>query len=131
MDCQWEDCLFRIEALNLLLFMVDSVAEGISSIKEYMKMGNYENDVVRSMVGEILDKLSESLDQSLPDLPTQGFTKLDKLVWERRGIEWTYLQGDVDVLRREMGLKSHEDLLVEVEDIMLRFKALANEVSAL
>lgn len=115
----------------MLLFMVDSVAEGISSIREYMKRGVYENDVVRSMVGEILDNLSESLDQPLPELPAQGFTKLDRLVWERRGIEWEYLQGDVDCLRREMGLKPHEELLVEVEDIMLRLKALAIEVSVL
>ena len=128
-DSQWEDCLYRVEALNILLFMVDSLTEGINSVKKYMEIENYENDIVRNMIGEILDNLSESLDQPLPELPVQGFTKLDKLVWDRREKEWTFLQEDSENLRRNLSLKPHQELLVEVEDFMLRLKALAIEVS--
>lgn len=128
MDSQWEDCLYRIEALNILVYMVDSLSAGIDAIKKYMEVENYENDIVRNMVGEILDSLSENLDQCLPELPQQGFTRLDKLVWERREQEWNYLKDDADLLRRNLSLKPHQELLSEIEDYMLRLKALAIEV---
>ncbi len=37
---------------------------------------NYDVDAVKSQVGEVLDMLSENLDQMLPALPEQGFTRL-------------------------------------------------------
>lgn len=109
--------------------MVDSLVEGIDSVKKYMEVENYENDVVRNMIGEILDGLSESLDQPLPEIPDQGYTRLDKLVWEQREKEWGFLQQDADNLRRNLSLTPHQELLSEVEDYMLRLKAMAIEVS--
>ena len=130
-DSQWEDCLYRIEALNILLFMVDTMCRGIDAIKKVMEVENYDNETVRSMVGDMVDHLSQSLDQSLPTLPTQGFTKLDKLVWERREAEWESLRTDADNLRVNLREKPHQELVSEIEDFMLRIKALAVEVRTL
>ena len=128
-DSQWEDCLYRIEALNILLYMVESMTTAINAIKKYMEVENFDNEVVRNMVGEILDNLSENLDQNLPALPAQGlFTRLDKNVWERREQEWNFLKEDADVLRRNLTEKPHQELVTEVEDFMLRLKSLAVEV---
>ncbi len=127
-DSQWEDCLYRIEALNILLFMVETLSKGIDAIKKVMEVESYDNETVRNMVGDMVDHLSESLDQPLPQLPAQGFTKLDKLVWERRETEWEYLRADVDVLRMKLREKPHQELVSDVEDFMLRIKAMAVEV---
>lgn len=127
-DSQWEDCLFRIEALNIILYMVEDMCNAVDGIKKYMQVENYDNDMVRSMVGEVLDSLSENLDQSLPELPAQGFTRLDKQVRGRREKEWIYLREDAELLRRNLAEKPHQELVTEVEDFMLRLKALAIEV---
>ena len=127
-DSQWEDCLYRVEALNMLLFLVESMSKGIEAIKKVMEVENYDNETVRGMVGDMLDHLSMSLDQSLPPLPAQGFTKLDKLVWERREAEWECLRADAEALRMNLREKPHQELVSDVEDFMLRIKALAVEV---
>lgn len=112
----------------MLLFMVEDLIAGINSIKKSMEVENYDNENVRNMIGEILDKLSENLDQFLPELPQQGFTRLDMLVRERRQAEWDLLREDAENLRRNLSLQPHQELLVELEDFMLRLKALAVEV---
>lgn len=112
----------------MLLFMVEDLTAGINSIKKSMEVENYDNENVRNMIGEILDKLSENLDQFLPELPQQGFTRLDMLVRERRQAEWDLLREDAENLRRNLSLQPHQELLVELEDFMLRLKALAVEV---
>lgn len=127
-DSQWEDCLYRIEALNMLLFMVEMLSKGLADIRKVMEIENYENERVRNMVREMIDHLSETLDQPFPELPKQGFTRLDKLVWERRNAEWEILRADVDNLRMMLNDRTHLDLVSEVEDFMLRIKALAVEV---
>lgn len=112
----------------MLLFMVEDLTAGINSINKSMEVENYDNENVRNMIGEILDKLSENLDQFLPELPQQGFTRLDMLVRERRQAEWDLLREDAENLRRNLSLQPHKELLVELEDFMLRLKALAVEV---
>ena len=93
-----------------------------------MAVENYDNDAVRNLIGEILDGFSENLDQTLPELPSKGFTRLDKLIRDRREMEWNFLKEDADNLRRNLLLKPHQELVTEVEDLMLRLKSLAIEV---
>jgi hypothetical protein len=119
-----------VEALNVLLHMVESLAEGISSVKKYMEVKNYENDMIRNLFGEILTDLRNTLDYPLPQLPSQVFTKLDRLVWDQREKEIILLQDTCEELLKKFNLKPIQDLLVDVEDLMLRLKALAIEVRA-
>lgn len=74
-DSQWEDCTYRIESLNIILFTAESLEEGVKSVEKMMTVDNYDNDAVKSRVGEVLSYFSENLDQRLPPVPTQGFTK--------------------------------------------------------
>ncbi len=128
MDSQWEDCSYRIESLNILLHMVGRIEDGLKAVSKIMEVENYDNDIVRNEIGEILDNLSEDLDQSLPSLPTQGVTKLDRLTRERRILEWDFIKNDADNLRRNIYENPIQELISEVEDYMFRFKNLAIEV---
>jgi len=76
-DSQWEDCSFRIDSLNIILFTAAQLEEGLASVEKLINIGHdgYDVDAVRSQVGEVLDYFSENLDQLLPGLPEQGFTK--------------------------------------------------------
>lgn len=131
-DSKWEDCLYRIEALNTLLFMVDSMTEDVNRVKKYMQVESFEKEVVSNMISKVLDNLSESrYRRLLPDLPARGFTQLDKLTLERREREWALLLEDTDSLRTEIGRMTHGELLMEIEDqIIPKIKELAVEVSA-
>ena len=108
--------------------MAESLENGLKGVKKTMSVENYENNDVRNQITEILDQFTENLDQNLPPLPKQGFTRLDKLIRERRHAEWRSLQRDVDDLRKNLD-KAHQELVSDVEDFMLRLKALAVEVS--
>ncbi len=78
MDSQWEDCSFRIDTLNIILFTAGSLSEGVRNVERMTEVENYDVDAVKSQVGEVLDILSENLDQMLPALPTQGITRYDQ-----------------------------------------------------
>ena len=127
-ESNWEDCSYRIESLNILLFMAESLKEGIEELNQLMSVENYDTDEVRSKVGLILDTFSESLDQSMPELPASGFNRLDKLIKDRRDQEWDILRGDADAMRMQLVSRSIQELLSELEDYMLRLKSLAVEV---
>jgi len=127
-ECQWEECSYRIESLNILLFLISSLDEAISGIQKKLGEKITDLDEVRQNIGKILDHLSKSLDQELPTLPTQGINKLDKLVKKKRDQEWYQLRQDVDDMRMHLG-GTIEDLVTELEDFKFRLKALAVEVS--
>ncbi len=119
--------MFRIESLNILLFLVDSLEKSLQIIHNKLSLKVADLDEVRQDIGEILDNLSESLSQELPSLPEQGITRLDKLIKERRDGEWTLLSQDVHELRMHLD-NTVDNLVTDVEDFKFRLKALAKEV---
>jgi len=123
----WEDCCFRIESLNILLFMVESLDEAIQRIHKKLSMEIVDLDEVRQDIGVVLDNFGETLDQDLPSLPKNGITCLDKLMYKRRVLEWESVKLDMGSLRFNLG-KSVEDLVTDLEDFKFRLKALAVEV---
>ena len=74
-DSQWEDCSFRIDTLNIILFTAEGLQEGVTSVQKMIEVDAYDVDAVKSQIGEVLDMLSENLDQMLPPVPEQGFTR--------------------------------------------------------
>ena len=128
MESQWEDCSYRIESLNILLFLTTSLDEAVKGIQRKLGEKIVDLDEVRQEIGEILDNLSKSLDQELPTLPMYGITRLDKLVKEKRNEEWNQLRQNVDDMRMQLG-GTIEDLVSELEDFKFRLKTLAVEVS--
>ena len=126
-DSLWEDCSFRIESLNILLFMVEGLDVAIQRIHKKLSMEIVDLDEVRQDIGVVLDSFGETLDQDLPPLPDQCITCLDKLMYKRRVQEWEAVKLDMGNLRFNLG-KSVEDLITDLEDFMLRLKALAVEV---
>ena len=97
-------------------------------MKKMMEVDNYDTDAVKNQLGEVLDSLSENLYQPLPELPEQGFTQLDKLLWNYRMQEWTALHGDCDHLQRNLAIYPLIEILVEVEEYIGRLKSIAHEV---
>ncbi len=75
MDSQWEDCSFRIDTLNIILFTAEGLQEGVKSVQKMIEVDAYDVDAVKSLIGEVLDMLSENLDQMLPPVPEHGFTR--------------------------------------------------------
>ena len=128
MESQWEDCSYRIESLNILLFLTTSLDKAVKGIQRKIGEKIVDLDEVRQEIGEILDNLSKSLDQELPTLPTHGITRLDKLVKEKRNEEWNQLRQNVNDMRMQRG-GTIEDLVSELEDYKFRLKTLAVEVS--
>ena len=128
MDSQWEDCSYRVESLNLILFTIDTLKNGLDSIKKLMEVENYDTETVKNELGEVLDSFSENLYQPLPMLPEQGFTQLDRLTREHRSQEWGALRADCDVLRRELTIRPLLEAVVEVEEYIGRLKSMAYEV---
>ncbi len=129
-DNLWEDCRYRIESLNILLFLVESLDVAIAKIQKKLGMEIVDLDEVRQDIGVVLDKFGETLDQDLPPLPCHGMTRLDKLRHERRMQEWESVKLDMGNLRFNLG-KSVEELVTDLEDYKLRLKALALEVRVL
>ncbi len=74
-DSQWEDCSFRIDTLNIILFTAEGLQEGVKSVQKMIEVDAYDVDAVKSQIGEVLDMLSENLDQMLPPVPEHGFTR--------------------------------------------------------
>lgn len=127
-DSQWEDCSYRIESLNLILFTVDALKNKLDTVKKLMEVENYDNETVKNELGEVLDAFSENLYQRLPDLPEQGFTQLDRLTREHRVLEWDALREDCDLLRRELNIRPLLEAVTEVEEYIGRLKSMAYEV---
>ncbi len=63
--------------------------------------------------------------QPFPEIPKQGWTKLDKFKREHRAREWLSLQKEADRLLRN--LHNHEDVVDELEDCISRLRSLAIE----
>lgn len=126
-DSQWEDCSHRIESLNIILSVAETIEEGLKAAKKVVETGNYENDAVRGMIRDTFDCLCEDLD--LPELLSRGFTLLDKRIWERRRKECHLLWDDVCVLKKNLPHMPLDELLMKVERFLSRLQALAVEVS--
>lgn len=124
----WEDCSFRIDSLNILLFLVEGLDEAIQRIRKKLSMEIVDLDEVKQDIAVVLDTFGETLDQDLSPLPDHGITSLDKLMYNRRVQEWEAVKFDMGNLRFNLG-KSVEDLVTELEDFQFRLKALAVEVS--
>lgn len=127
-DSQWEDCSYRIDSLNLILFTTERLKNGLDSVKKLMEVENYDNENVKQRLGEVLDSFIEDLYQPLPDLPEQGFNQLDRLTREHRIQEWAALRDDCGLLRKNLSITPLLEMVVEVEEYVYRLKSMAYEV---
>ena len=109
--------------------MVESLKKGIEQINKKMSVKDYDASAICKDIGLLLDHFSESLDQSLPDLPTKNFTRLDKLIKNQRDEEWAALTVEADSMRMDIGVMNLRDIVDQLEDFMYRLRALAVEVS--
>lgn len=96
-----------------------------------MEVENYDNEAVINQLGEVLDQLSENLDQRLPDLPETNFTRLDQLMRDFRNQEWQLLTGDCDHLRTSLPSYPINEIIADCEEFIARLKNLAVEVNFL
>ncbi|XP_064383023.1 myoferlin-like isoform X2 [Halichondria panicea] len=126
-DSQWEDCSFRIDTLNIILFTAEGLQEGVTSVQKMIEVDAYDVDAVKSQIGEVLDMLSENLDQMLPPVPEQGFTRLDTQLRSYRESEWACMREEADELRRDMPQYNILELVTKLEDFVARIKSLAIE----
>jgi len=82
-DSQWEDCTYRIECLNTLIFIADTLEEGLQPVKMAMDLGEYDETAVKAELKTVLNKLVDLLDNTIPRfskkaLTSRSFTKLDQ-----------------------------------------------------
>ena len=106
---------------------MESLDESIKKVQKKMSMEVFDTNQIQCDIGEVLDTFDSSLDQDLPPLPSQGFTKLDTLIKKKRDEEWGQLKQDVSNLRRHLK-KSLNELVTDLEDLKFRLKSLAVEV---
>ena len=101
-DSQWEDCSYRINSLNLILFTAESFRNHFDSIKKMMQVKR-DLDVVKDDVREMLDEFIKNLSQPIPDLPEKGsFTRLDRLIRDQRDNEWRRINEGYISLRKDL-----------------------------
>ena len=117
-----------MDSLNLILFTVDSLKRGLESAKNGLQMENYDSHAVKGQLSEVLESFSSNLDQPLPELPEQGFTKLDISTREYRMQEWEALHVDCNRLQSNLAAASLSEIVDEVEDYIARLESMACEV---
>ena len=93
-----------------------------------MKIENYQDEAVKECLKNVLDSFSEHLYQTLPSLPRQGTTQLDKMTREQRVQSLSALRKDCDSLRRNFYTYSLRDIMTEVEQYIVHLKSMAYEV---
>ena len=134
-ESQWEDCSYRIDSLNLIQFIHKSLKSGLDSVKTQMNVEIYNENALRDQLKELLDSFSENIYHALPDLPKQGFTRLDKLTRDHRAQTLSSIRKDCDSIRKRISvsLKNGDDFSVievieELEQYIAQLKSLAYEV---
>lgn len=95
----------------------------------------YDMDTIREQLNTLLESLSESLHQPLPELSKQGlvrggggFTKLDALTRERRMKEWRDIYASCNDLRRNLAIRPVLEVVVEMKEYVGRLERMACEV---
>ena len=127
-DSQWEDCSYRIESLNLILFTAESFRKHLDSAKKMIQVGSYDTVAI---LGDMLDFFIENLSQRMPELPKEGYTQLDRLTRDQRMKQWDSIRDDCDSLRRSLTTPEQvePDKIVDmVEDYINQINNMAYEV---
>ena len=98
-----------------------------------MKVEDYDRDAVESCLSDMLDSFSESLLQlqSIPELPNEGYTQLDRLTRDQRIKECGSIRDDCDSIKKTLITSEklhHEELVDKVEGYINQLKNMAFEV---
>ena len=109
---------------------MDAINEGIDIIKKAVSEST-DNSSARIKVRETIKtirKTTIAITLVLPEIPKQGFTKLDLLVRDRRRDELAILECDLDGLLGQLDNIPLSEVIANLEEMMLSIKAVAIEV---
>ncbi|GFO37984.1 dysferlin [Plakobranchus ocellatus] len=125
-DCSWEDISWRLESLNILLSIVDTINANLERIRIGMKAKLPVPELAQLLIS-LLDRLISDCDTKLAT-PKDGkhvSNELDKLMASNR-------QGQLDIIKEQASaLRENatdlDEALGEVENLLAMVEALAIE----
>ena len=95
---QWEDMMYRIEMLNHVEKIIDRLNGNIRSIKHLIRAEAPIEESAK-MLMSLLDALISDLEEPLKQLPTKGYTHLDKKMYNLRDDDIKTIMEDARELR--------------------------------
>lgn len=123
-DCHWEDVIFRLEALNLLIYISDSLESQLDNIRLAQK-GNIDITELASSVIALLDDVIVKCQIPLPEPnKNQLSNMLDRKLMDYRRAVLKHLVDDGKRLREEAtdideSLRDIEELTKEVKQLQI------------
>ncbi|XP_056605417.1 dysferlin isoform X4 [Triplophysa dalaica] len=126
LSSEWEEISPRIEALNMLLSIVDKLESNLEQVQLQLKARSDEKDVERSVV-QLLDDVIADCSEELPELNKWSCaTQLDKALRNLRKINMQ------QIVQAALALKHGPEtelsaVLEQAEDWSLRLRHLAEE----
>ncbi|XP_063717418.1 myoferlin-like isoform X4 [Symsagittifera roscoffensis] len=100
-NCQWEDISFRLEALNMLLKIADTLEENVDKIELAMKANESEQMQAKCVV-QALDQIIEHCRLPLPDADVSrghAVNQLDREQYRMRRKQLTFIADSAFQLR--------------------------------
>lgn len=125
-DSAWEDISFRLEALNLLLKIVDSLESNMERVRISMRTKLPLPELAQLLIS-MLDELLVDLKKPLPQ-PEKGYhleNDLDRSMQSYRKVELQEIIEHVNKVRENA--TDINEAMVEVESVLQRLKNLAIE----
>lgn len=133
----WEDCRYRVEALNILLHIAKEVEEHLNSVKKHIEMEEYVRAI--DTVDELLHFLTDSISQYLQSpLKHPNMNQLDMKIRMYRQTELNVMMNDANSTMQVMKKSINKGLLeevqildqtiTEVEDYLVKLRGLCFEV---
>ncbi|KAL5022080.1 hypothetical protein ScPMuIL_001235 [Solemya velum] len=125
-DSHWEDISFRLEALNLLQTIVDTLEMNVEQVKNGLKARLPTPELAQLLIA-LLDQLVEDCGQPLPQ-PQPGYhvaNDLDRSLYQYRRCELDTIKG-MAVKLRESATDVNQ-ALSEVDNFVQMLKNLATE----
>ncbi|CAE1313340.1 MYOF [Acanthosepion pharaonis] len=125
-DSAWEDISFRLEALNLLLKIVDSLESNMERVRISMRTKLPLPELAQLLIS-MLDELLVDLKKPLPQ-PEKGYhleNDLDRNMQSYRKVELQEIIEHVNKVRENA--TDINEAMVEVESVLQRIKNLAIE----
>lgn len=119
----WEDNTFRIESLNFLLKIIDTLEQNIKTVGLMIRSEAPIEDSARSLMA-LLDNLIDDLNKDLLDLPT-NYTNLDEKMYRLRYDDMRTISDEAKELRENA--VDLEAALEEIENYKSRLNTIAVE----
>ncbi len=131
MDCSWEDCNYRIEALNIILNRLKFLEENLYEIKQLLEYP-LKHLQASQKIYDFLLEFYDSLDQQLPMGPGTDINLLDARMNEMRKNEFTAMKRGIDAMKTSLDKREKDvtkDIIAKLDDYLHRIKYLCVEVS--